>query len=49
MDVQEWAFLPVVMAGLVPAIHDFKKAVQVVDARRKVGHDAVNSQMGGRQ
>jgi len=29
------------MAGLVPAIHDFLKAKQDVDARDKPGHDGV--------
>jgi hypothetical protein len=30
-----------VMAGLVPAIHDFNAATKDVDARHKAGHDEV--------
>jgi hypothetical protein len=36
---------PVVMAGLVPAIHVLRAAGQVVDARNKSGHDGFGSAM----
>ena len=35
---------PFVMAGLVPAIHDFVAGRENVDARHKAGHDGASVQ-----
>jgi len=41
--------LSIVMAGLVPAIHDLSRGMENVDARDKPGHDAIAERLRARE